>query len=444
MSQTPQQLIDQSPMSPTQVVVTLLGVFLLALDGFDVIAISFAAPGIAAEWGIDRVALGLVLSMELIGMSIGSILIGGLADKYGRRTVIFFCLFIMAIGMGCSAMAADVITLSVLRFITGIGIGGLLPAVTAIVPEFANAKRKAMLLSFAAAGFSLGSVLGGPIVTALLQDYSWRSIFVFGSIMTFLAIPVVYFLLPESIAYLVQSRRDDALPSINKILTSMRLPSVDQLPVMGGDQAAEKISWLNLFRGKHLIATVGYSLCYLGHMITFYFIIKWTPKVVVDMGFHPSQAGGVLIWSSVGGFSGAMLFGLLSRFFNTKILTLIMLCLSVASVVAFGNVGADIQLLSVCSFFAGISIAAGIAGFYALMGEAFSTDVRASGTGFVIGVGRLGSVVSPIMAGVLFSQNIALGSVANLMALGSMLAIAVLILVMKKQRAEGAVVAGNI
>lgn len=428
MSATPQQLINDAPMGSTQIVITLLGVFLLALDGFDVMAISFAAPGIANEWGIDRAALGLVLSMELMGMSVGSILIGGLADKYGRRTVIFSCLVIMGLGMGFTSVAADVVTLSALRFITGIGIGGLLPAVTSIVPEFANAKRRAMLLSFAAAGFSLGTIIGGPIVTHLLLEHSWRAIFVFGAGATLAAIPLVYFLLPESIAYLCQSGRADALTRVNQVLQKLQLPAVDRLTTDVTDDETTKVSWLNLFRGKHLVSTLGFSLCYLGHMITFYFIIKWTPKLVSDMGYSMSEAGGVLIWSSFGGFIGALLFGTLSRLISPHMLTLVMLVSSVASVVAFGNAGTNIDVLSFISFCSGVTIASAIAGFYSLMAEAFSTDVRASGTGFVIGVGRLGAVVSPIMAGILFSGGSELGLVANIMAMGSVLAIVTLLI----------------
>lgn len=439
MQATPQQLINHSPMSPAQIVVTLLGVFLLALDGFDVMAISFAAPGIANEWGIDRAALGVVLSMELMGMSVGSILIGGLADKYGRRTIIFGCLLIMGAGMGLTALASDVTTLSLLRFMTGIGIGGLLPAVTTIVPEFANEKRRAMLVSFAAAGFSLGTIIGGSVVTQLLQDYSWRSIFVFGALSTLAAIPLVYFLLPESIAFLAQSGRADALQRVNQVLGKLRLPSVEALP-----ESPEKVggmSWLSLFKGKHLLATVCFSLCYLGHMVTFYFIVKWTPKIVVDMGYSPAEAGGVLIWSSIGGFTGAMLFGTLSRWVNSKNLTLAMLVFSILAVVAFGSAGTDLTLLSLISFLAGVTIASAIAGFYTLMADAFSTEVRASGTGFVIGVGRLGAVVSPIVAGILFAGGSGLPSVAFLMACGSVLAIVAITVLARRQRQQAAVAA---
>ncbi len=438
MPLTPQQQIDAAPMSPAQIIVTLLGVLLFALDGFDVMAISFAAPGIANEWGINRAALGVVLSMELIGMSVGSILIGGLADKYGRRTSIFACLLIMGGGMGLTAMAEDVTTLSLLRFITGIGIGGLLPAVASIVPEFANNKHRAMLVSFAASGFSLGTVLGGMVVTELLQVYSWRSIFVFGAIVTLLSIPLVYFLLPESIAFLCQSHRRNALSQVNQVLVRLRLSPVEALPELPKPKNEKQLNWLNLFKGNNLIATVCLSLMYLGHMMTFYFIVKWTPKIVVDMGYPAAQAGGVLIWVSVGGFLGSLLFGTFTRWISPRNLTLFMLLMSIVSIIAFGNVGNQIDVLSVIAFIAGLFTTSAIAGFYTLMADAFSTDVRAGGTGFVIGVGRTGAAISPIMAGILFAAGSGLSSVAFLMACGSVLAILSVLTLVSKQRSAAA------
>src|SRR3954454_10923743 len=132
MSADPRDTLAQSPMTPQQVMVVAITVALNALDGFDVLSISFASPGIAAEWGIDRAVLGIVLSMELIGMAVGSIFIGSLADRIGRRPVALGCLAIMATGMLLASTAHDVTALSAFRFVTGLGIGGMLAATNAM------------------------------------------------------------------------------------------------------------------------------------------------------------------------------------------------------------------------------------------------------------------------------------------------------------------------
>src|SRR5580704_5524787 len=137
MNQDPRQMLAESPMTLAQMRVIAITIGLCALDGFDVLAISFASPGIAQEWGINRAALGVVLSMELLGMGVGSILLGGIADRVGRRYTVLGCLLIMTLGMALAATAHSILALSVWRVVTGLGIGGMLASLNAIASEFA-------------------------------------------------------------------------------------------------------------------------------------------------------------------------------------------------------------------------------------------------------------------------------------------------------------------
>ncbi|MBW8770976.1 MAG: MFS transporter, partial [Gemmatimonadetes bacterium] len=183
-------------MGTAQLVAVAICVLLTALDGFDVLSISFASPGIAAEWHINRAVLGGVLSMELIGMSAGSVFVGSLADRIGRRPVTLLCLVIMAIGMWLATTATDVTTLSAYRLFTGLGIGGMLASSNAIVAEFANSKRRNLAVSLMACGYPLGAIVGGSIASRLLVGGTWRSVFGFGAIVSAAFIPIVWFLVP--------------------------------------------------------------------------------------------------------------------------------------------------------------------------------------------------------------------------------------------------------
>ena len=165
MSQNPTDSIANSPMSSTQIMAVCMCIMLTALDGFDVLAISFASPGISSEWGINRAALGVVLSMELIGMAVGSILLGNFADKHGRRPTILICLVIMSGGMLAAGMANGINDLSAYRFITGLGIGGMLASTSAMAAEFSNAKHRSMAVILMAGGYPLGAVLGGAVAS---------------------------------------------------------------------------------------------------------------------------------------------------------------------------------------------------------------------------------------------------------------------------------------
>lgn len=138
----PRNYLDKDKMSRLQVIVVIITTLLNAIDGFDVLSISFAAPGIAKEWGTTPAALGIVLSMELIGMAIGSFILGGVADRIGRRRTILGCLVVMTAGMLLVTTASNVIQLSIWRVLVGIGIGGILACVNAVVAEFSSIKRR--------------------------------------------------------------------------------------------------------------------------------------------------------------------------------------------------------------------------------------------------------------------------------------------------------------
>jgi benzoate transport len=413
-------------MSRLQVTVIGLTIALNALDGFDVLSISFASPGIAAEWGIDRAQLGIVLSMELIGMAIGSVLLGGVADKIGRRPTILGCLVVMATGMFMATTVTGLIDLSLWRVATGLGIGGMLASINAVAAEFSNTQRRHLSVSLMSIGYPVGAVLGGIVASRLLQGNDWRSVFYFGTAVTVSLIPVVYFVVPESVHWLARKQPAGALDRINRALGRMGHAAIAVLPTISGEDRKRSIS--DIFAPGLLATTVIVTLGYFFHITTFYFIVKWVPKIVVDLGFAASSAAGVLVWTNVGGAIGGAVFGLLTQRFSVKALTIAVLLMSTVAVALFGRTPPDLQQLSMICAVAGFCTNAGIVGLYAIIAQAFPTYVRAFGTGFTVGVGRGGSVLAPIIAGFLFTAGYTLPTVALLMGLGSLFAAGVLLM----------------
>jgi benzoate transport len=426
MTTDPRDLIARAPMSPLQVAVVGLTIALNALDGFDVLSISFASPGIAQEWGIDRAALGIVLSMELIGMAIGSVFLGGVADKIGRRPTILGCLVVMAFGMMMATTVRGLVDLSIWRIVTGLGIGGMLAAINAVAAEFSNTRRRDLSVSLMSIGYPVGAVVGGIVAAQLLRGNDWRSVFYFGAGVTALLIPVVYFTIPESVHWLARKQPAGALAKINSALKRMRQSAVTALPEIPADVRARSIA--EIFAPSLIVTTTIVTLAYFFHITTFYFIVKWIPKIVVDMGFAASTAAGVLVWTNVGGATGGAVFGLLTLRFGLKPLTIALLVLSTVTVTLFGRSPADLQRLSMICAMAGFCTNAGIVGLYAIIARVFPTQVRAFGTGFTVGTGRGGSVLAPIIAGFLFTAGYSLPVVSMTMATGSLFAAAVLIL----------------
>lgn len=415
----PRELIAKAPMSTLQVAVIAITVALNALDGFDVASISFAGPGIAREWGIERGALGIVLSMEVVGMALGSFGLGGVADKIGRRRTILGCLLVMALGMFMVPTTHGLVTLSIWRVFTGLGIGGMLAVTNAMAAEFSNTRRRDVSVTLMSCGYPLGAVVGGMIAQRLLAIYTWRSVFYLGAISTSILIPIVFFFVPESVHWLTQKRPAGALENVNKTLRRLGHEAVASLPAVG---QAVKLSIADIFRPALLRTTILVTLGYFFHITTFYFIIKWVPNIVADFGFPPASAAGVLVWANVGGLAGGLVFAALTTKFPVRPLTIAAMLVATALVSLFGVTPHDLTMLSTVAGVAEFFVNGAIVGMYALFAQAFPTHVRAFGTGVAIGLGRGGSFVAPIIAGYLFQAGFGLPVVAVVMALGSTLA----------------------
>ena len=409
-------------MGRQQIAAVALCILLLAVDGYDILSIRFAAPGIANEWGIDRAALGLVLSMELIGMGVGALVVGDIADRVGRRPVILVGLVIVAAGMALAATATGVTYLSIYRLVTGLGIGGILAASNALVAEYSNDKHRNMAVALMAAGYPLGAIVGGAFASVLLGSHDWRSVFVFGAWLTAFFVPAAWILLPESVSFLVERQPTGALAKVNRTLQRMGHSVIDAMPEPAGKADAPGLARLFKpdLRRTTLLLTVGFF----AHIMTFYFFVKWIPKLVVDMGYPASHAGSVLVWFNVGGFLGSVLLGLLTNRIQLRVLVISALLLSATAVAAFGQAPADLLSLSATAAVGGFFATAAIVGMYATFAQSFPTPVRAGGTGFAIGFGRAGAALGPIIAGLMFAAGGGLGLVALLMAAGSVVAAA--------------------
>lgn len=433
MSRNPRQALDAAPMHWRQIVVIAICIALNALDGFDVLAISFAAPGIATEWGIDRATLGVVLSMELIGMAAGSVLIGNLADRIGRRPTILICIVIMAIGMFAASTANTVAFLSLTRLLTGLGIGGMLSSTSAMVAEFSNVRRRSLNMALNIAGYSTGAILGGLVASSLLEiTGDWRSVFLFGGVMTAIGLPLAWFMLPESIDSLLARRPGGALGKLNHTLARLGHALLDELPPAPAEKM--KTSIMALFTRNFAGVTILLTTAYFAQIMLFYYVVKWVPKIVVDLGYSPAEAGRVLVAANVGNLLSAILIGVAAQKFSIRPMVIGAMILGFIAISVFGSGLTALGALSMTIALAAFFINAGVVGMYPIFATTFPAHLRASGIGFVIGVGRGGSAVGPIIAGALFASGASLLTVSLAMGLGGLIAAMMLFLLPRAQR----------
>jgi benzoate transport len=415
----PSLRLRSEPMTSFQMVAVVICIGLNALDGFDILAITFAGPGITREWGLGPGALGIVISTGLVGMTIGSLGIAPLADTAGRRPTILLCLILMTVGMLLSATADSIMALVVWRVVTGLGIGGMLASINAMVAEYANDERRDFCVGLMAIGYPIGGVLGGMASAWLLAHFDWRAVFVFGGVASVVILLAVWWRLPESIEFLVTKRPPDALNRINTILQRMHRPQISELPVRVGQ---EHVSIWKAFEGALLTSTALICGAYFLYMLTCYYALGWIPSIVAALGFSASVGAEVSVWTNLGGIIGGALLGYLARHVGLKALASGAMLATALALAVFGRTQPDLMALKAVAFVLGFFLFASAVALYATFVRVFPTHVRATGTGLAIGLGRFGGMLGPALGGWLMAVGTSRPSVASIMALGAALA----------------------
>jgi benzoate transport len=379
-------------------------VLLNMLDGFDVMVMAFTAPHVSTAWALSGKVLGIMLSAGLVGMAMGSFLLAPLADRWGRRPMIMCCLVILTLGMSLSALAANAWQLGALRVFTGIGIGGMLAGVGVISAEYANAKWRSTAVALQATGYPIGATLGGLLAAWMLEHFSWHSVFLVGAGASLLCIPLVLACLPESLDFLVARRPPNALPRLNALLQRMHMPTLQALPV-AEPRDRRRSGYAALFVGDLRRVSILIAVAFFLHMFAFYFVLSWTPKLLVSAGVSAQQGitGGVLL--NLGGIVGGSLFGWLASRWALSRLTGASLLLAMLAMLVFAGFNTDLGIAFPVAFVIGAALFGGMAGLYAAAPVVFAADVRTTGLGWAIGIGRVGAILSPLSVGLLVDAS---------------------------------------
>ncbi|MBR9911406.1 MAG: MFS transporter [Gammaproteobacteria bacterium] len=401
--------IDQGSISLTQVLIVLICFLLNVADGFDVVAISMAAPHIAAEWQIDAKILGVVLSAELVGMLLGAVVLASLSDSKGRRKVLIFSVAAISLSMLLTTQATNITQLIIMRVITGLGVGGILTSAAAIASEFAPSKYRNMAVIIVTSGFACGALGIGPVAAYFLKVGDWQSVFLIGGIMGLVLLAMVITFIPESMEFIAKQQGDKQtqLRKINSILSRLHLESLSELPDQdtknstGAKQIIRSLlgpKYRNHTLRLWLIFFLGYWVCYL--------LMKWIPKLFVNMGYDISTGVYALTIFTLGGLFGNILVAILStRFRITYILTTMFVFCGILLLLYSTWKPTGITTLYVLLFLINSCLTGPLTGMYAVSTNSYPSELRASGLGWCLGVGRTGSIASPIAAGFLIAAG---------------------------------------
>ncbi len=412
--------INDRPMSPFQIAVVALCVIINMLDGFDVLVMSFAASSVSEQWQLSPADLGLLFSSGLVGMAIGSVWMAPYGDRVGRRLLVLGCLAIVTVGMLCSSQAADKHQLAAFRFVTGLGIGGMLATLNTMVSEYSSAARRGLCISVLQSAYPLGAILGGIVSVYLLGEFGWRSLFLFGGLASLCMLPLAYWKLPESLDFLLSKDRDGTLVEINRLTEKMRLPRVDRIDPASDDAPSAGLKVLledPYRRSSALIWSAFFCL-----MFGFYYVVSWTPKLLVDAGLTTAQGISAGIYLQLGGIVGALSLGLLTARYPVARLTPLYLLMSVVSMLVFGFADLALPSLMLCAAVMGFCLIGAMIGLYTIAPSLYPVSHRVTGMGWAIGIGRLGAIVSPLIGGMLLVWGFSAGQSMLVFALPLLLA----------------------
>lgn len=394
--------VRTAPMSRLQIRAVAVAIALMVIDGMDVAVAAYAAPSLSKAWSLDPVSLGFLLSSGLVGMAAGSLFLTPFSDKIGRRRMMLVALVLVSAGMVLSVFAGDVVQLMAFRVLAGLGIGGLIANLNVYVSEYSSDKRRGSILGLYTAGFAIGATLGGFIAGPLIPQFGWRSVFVVGAAASIVMLAVTWRFLPESLDYLVSKRPKNALAKVNAILVQMQRPPLTELPKLPEDQRSHrgvKDLLSGRMAGQTVLLWLGYGLM----IAAYYFASTWTPKLIATSSGDDSLGVTMGLVVNFGGIIGCFIFSILAVFLRSQHLLLGSLLVSALIYVVFGMVFHETSAAIIIGAVLGVVTSANVAGFYATTPALFPAVLRGTGVGWMVGIGRLVSIVSPIIVGYLLA-----------------------------------------
>src|ERR1700759_1020490 len=397
--------IDRQAIGGFQIKLLLMCAAVLILDGFDTQAIGYVAPALAKEWGLTtRAALGPVCSAGLFGLMIGALVFGPLADRVGRKAIIIFSTAAFGLGALAPVLAHDIPTLLVIRFLTGLGLGGAMPNAIALTAEYNPHRRRATMVMIMFCGFSIGAALGGMLAADLIPRFGWRSVFLGGGIAPLILVPILVLRLPESVRFVATTGH--APERIAGLLKLIR-PNASFAP--GAQFVVQETRLdggplLHLFREGRPLATLLLWVVFFMSLLDIYFLALWLPTVLHDLGASVSVAVLIGAMLQIGGVVGTFALGSVIDRFSFRALALVYLG-AVFAVAAIGQLGHAVIAVSIAIFAAGFWVVRGPLAAHALTAGYYSTSVRATGVGWALGIGRVGSIIGPLVAVVLLAAK---------------------------------------
>ena len=428
MSATPvNDLLAHDRFGPRQLSIVALCLLFNMVDGFDITAMAVIANSVGEEMALAPDQIGLIFSFALAGMMIGAMFLAAASDIVGRRRVIILSLVLVGVTVLLSSQATSLGELVALRFASGLGAGAMLASQAALASEYSPERTRALAVAIVTAGYPLGAMMTGLVAHWIMPDFGWRGVFVFGGALTLALALVAVLFVPESLQYLAVRRPAGALQRINAILAQLGRQPLERLPEAPASEhegterpVGEATSESALLgaarrfganmralldpvnRAKTLTLWLTFFLCF----STLYFLLSWIPKMVEDAGFSAEMARNAFVLFNLGGVLGIFALGALSTRWKLTNLVSGFLLAAAVLMAAFAMAPREVAVLLGLIFIIGFTQQGGFTGLYGVAAKCYATEVRSTGIGWSVGLGRFGAVIGPAAAGIAINEGI--------------------------------------
>ncbi|MER1975105.1 MFS transporter [Pseudocitrobacter faecalis] len=429
-----QAFINDHPFSKYQWMILALCFVTVAMDGFDTAIIGFIASDLVQEWGVQKADLGPVMSAALVGLAVGALTAGPMADRIGRKKVLVLSILVFGGFSLVTAFATNLTQLTLLRFLTGLGLGAAMPNAATLMSEYAPERRRALLVNLMFVGFPIGSSMGGFISAWLIPHYGWQSVLILGGVMPLALAVLLIFLLPESARYMVVKNQPQ-----HKIATILKriAPVADNASfvLQEAGQVKEKSALGVIFSPRYAVGTVMLCLTYFMGLLIFYLLTSWLPLLIRETGASLSQASIITALFPLGGGIGVLILGALMDKLNPNKVVAVGYVLTGVFVCLVGFSTYSLVLMGVMVFIAGTIMNGAQSSMPALAAGFYPTQGRATGVAWMLGLGRFGGILGAFSGAFLMQAELSFQTIFTLLAVPALVsALALLVKHLVSQR----------
>ena len=400
------KLVDEARFNRFHLKVLVWCLLIIIIDGYDIAVAGTALPSIMKEMGVDASTAGFMASSALFGMMFGAIGLGTLSDKIGRRWTISICVFLFSVFTAAAGLTKDPISFSVMRFIAGLGIGGVMPNIVAQMTEYSPKKIRSFMTTLMFSGYAVGGILAAVLGKQLIVEYGWVSVF-FAAGVPVVLIPFILKTMPESLPYLISHRDDRHLREVvQRVEPSLKLKADDQFVIPQVD-VANGAPLAKLFQDGRGLSTLMFWVAFFTGLFMIYSLSSWLTKLMAMSGYSLGSALSFVIALNLGAMFGAIVGGWLADRFHIKWVLVTMYALGgVFLYLMTIKMPTDILYFVVAAVGACSTGAQIVA--YAYCGQYYPMSIRSTGIGMAAGVGRAGAILAPLLIGLIVSLNLPL------------------------------------